>query len=51
MPKVLGLSNMKKRTFIYTGKKTEEEQIWEGNKAGSGKTFMNTKPIFFKVNL
>ena len=28
--KVLGLSNMKKRTFLQRGRRQEEEQSWEG---------------------
>ena len=45
--KVLGLSNRKKRTFIYTGEEDRGRTDLGGAiKQAVSKTFMNTKPIF-----
>ena len=47
--KVLGLSNRKKRTFIYQGEEGRgRTDLGGGKKQSVSKTFMNTKSMCFK---
>ena len=51
--KVLGLSNMKKRTFIYKGEEDKRKnRVGRGNKAVSEENLHEYQTYFFlKVNL
>ena len=51
--KVLGLSNMKKRTFIYKGEEDKRKnRVGRGNKAVSEENLHEYQTyFFFKVNL